>query len=363
MQTELRKIGFIYLLWALLVNSALGEAWSQTGALHSDQSHRVLRQAGPGGRALRGGRALDKAEVSTGFVFLNGQYVCPPYAVSVTGNELSVNGIVLPAQSFIQANQQGQFPRRRAGMPPQRLAGQLKLNLAQDALLIHLDADSAALVPGYQTLTVLDTLLSSESREEKVRALVQEDLAAFSSTQWASLVGAFETPPELMDRVVALRETLAEQQELGDKMPWYLAGSFPVMPVLGFVLAVLALGTLLSCRPPAFFSRLRQRHQRMYCRQVVYLVGLIVVLNLYDLACTLYAKGIGGFWEMNPLAGYILDVPPMVVCFKLGLTIGPAILLIIARRRKLAQMASWWGGVLYTVLILRWVTYNAMFMH
>ncbi len=90
---------------------------------------------------------------------------------------------------------------------------------------------------------------------------------------------------------------------------------------------------------------------------------LIVLLNLYGLACTLFAAGCGGFWEMDPFAGYILDVPPMVVCFKLGLTIGPAILLIIARRRKLAQMASWRGGVLYTVLVLRWVTYNAMFMH
>ena len=92
-------------------------------------------------------------------------------------------------------------------------------------------------------------------------------------------------------------------------------------------------------------------------------MGLIVVLNLYDLASTLYAKGIGGLWEMNPFAGCILDVPRMVVCFKLCLTICPAILLIIARRRKLAQIASWWGGVLYTVLVLRWVTYNAMFMH
>jgi hypothetical protein len=185
----------------------------------------------------------------------------------------------------------------------------------------------------------------------------------FSSIQWASLVDGFEVSPELLDRVAILRETLAQQQELGEQMPWYLGGSFPIMPILGFVLAVLALGTLLSCRPPAAFSRVRPRHLKMYCRQVCVLVGLIVVLNLYDLACTLYARGIGGFWEMNPFAGYILDVPAMVICFKLGLTVGPAILLILARHRKLAQMASWWGGVLYTVLILRWVTYNAMFMH
>lgn len=89
-------------------------------------------------------------------------------------------------------------------------------------------------------------------------------------------------------------------------------------------------------------------------------MGLIVVLNLRDLACTLFARGRVGFWEMNPFAGHLLDVPPMVICFKLCLTLCPAILFIVARHRRLAQMASWWGGVLYTVLILRWVTYNAM---
>ena len=39
-----------------------------------------------------------------------------------------------------------------------------------------------------------------------------------------------------------------------------------------------------------------------------------------------------------------------------------ATLLLVARRNKLAQMGSWWAGVLYTVLILRWTMFNSMFL-
>ena len=52
----------------------------------------------------------------------------------------------------------------------------------------------------------------------------------------------------------------------------------------------------------------------------------------------------------------------MVVAFKLGLTIGPAILFLVTRRHRLAQVGSWRAGVVYTVLILCWTTFNSMFL-
>ena len=216
-------------------------------------------------------------------------------------------------------------------------------------LILPIDSAPATLQAGTEAL---------DSGKRRVR----QELAGFSSEQRDSLVDGFEASPVILGRIETPRVTRDEQQTFGGKMPWYLTCSFPVMPILGFALSVLALGTLLNCHPPTAFSRPGQRHQSMYCRQVFYLVGLLVVLNLYDLACTLFARGSVGFWEMNPFAATMLDVPPRVVCFKLALTICPAILFIVGRRSKLAQIASWWGGVVYTVLILRWVTYNAMFI-
>jgi len=363
MQTKLKQIRSILLFLTLFLNAVPEGLNAQVESENSDRPQRLLPHAGPGDRASRNVQDLEEVEISAGFVFLHGQYVCPPYTIASTGNGVSLNGVVLPALPLARSDQRTHFRRRGRRVPLQRLVGWLKQSLAQDGLLIHLDEDTMAMIPFYQVLPILDALVSSQSPEEKIKGCTQQELTGFSSEQWTSLVHGFEVSPEVLDRVEILRETQAAQQELGGKIPWYLAGSFPIMPILGFVLSVLALGTVLSCQPPTASSRLGQRHQEMYCRQVFFLVGLFVVLNLYDLACTLFAKGGDGFWEMNPFAGQMLDVPPMVICFKLCLTICPAILLIVTRHHRLAQMTSWWGGVLYTVLMLRWVTYNAMFMH
>jgi len=92
------------------------------------------------------------------------------------------------------------------------------------------------------------------------------------------------------------------------------------------------------------------------------LVVLIAVLNVYDLACTVFASNVGGLWELNPFAGSIINQKSGIVVFKLGMTAGAAILLLVTRRYRVAQVGSWWIGVLYTVLILRWTTFNSMFL-
>jgi hypothetical protein len=98
------------------------------------------------------------------------------------------------------------------------------------------------------------------------------------------------------------------------------------------------------------------------CRQVVWLVVLIVILNLYDLVCTLFAQGVGGLWELNPFASRLMQDASMVVMFKLALTAGAAILFLATRHHRLTQVGSWWVGVVYTVLILRWTTFNSIFL-
>jgi hypothetical protein len=208
MRTELKQNGSIILLLTLLLTSVSEDLWAQPETLNSDKGRRSFSQGGPGGRTTRGARAPERVELSTGFVFLNGQYVFPPYTIAVAGNEISLNGVVLPPPSLTRSNQRTQFQRRGGRMPSQRQVAWLKQNLAQDGLLIHLDEKTMALIPGYRAVTILDTLLSSESPDYKVQALDQEELTEFSSIQWAALVDGFEASPELLDRVAILRETL-----------------------------------------------------------------------------------------------------------------------------------------------------------
>lgn len=156
----------------------------------------------------------------------------------------------------------------------------------------------------------------------------------------------------------------AELEEIEEKKnsSIFNTDTTPILITTGFILAVLSLGLLLHCHPPGLAAGPETGYTQAYCRQVVYLVALFILLNLYDLACTLFASKCGGLWELNPFADSMLDVPFHVIVYKVAFTVGPAVLFYIARNYKLTQIATWWGGVLYTVLVLRWVTFNALFM-
>jgi hypothetical protein len=60
---------------------------------------------------------------------------------------------------------------------------------------------------------------------------------------------------------------------------------------------------------------------------------------MYDLTCTLFAHNPGGLWELNPFVSPIVHQNSVIV-FKLGLTVGAAILLLVTRRHRLTQIGS-----------------------
>ena len=194
-----------------------------------------------------------------------------------------------------------------------------------------------------------------------IQKLEQTDMPWIASEQWASLIETFDDPAELYDRVQNLKLHQAEllEDDTDFEPPWLF---FSGITFSGFILAVWALGMLMSCRPPKLQSSRAAVLSKRACRQVIWLVVLIAVLNLYDLTCTLFAHNAGGLWEMNPFVSPIIQQNSMVVIFKLSMTVGAAILLLVTRRHRITQVGSWWAGVLYTVLILRWTMFNSMFL-
>ena len=129
------------------------------------------------------------------------------------------------------------------------------------------------------------------------------------------------------------------------------------MTYAGFVLNVWAFGTLISCRPPLGCDGSEHYPSGLWERYVIRLVQVMVVLSVFDLVCTLFNHHEGNLWELNPLAVTLLTSAPTVVVFKLSLTIGAAIIFLVARSCRLAQVGCWWVVVAYTILILRWNSY------
>ena len=129
------------------------------------------------------------------------------------------------------------------------------------------------------------------------------------------------------------------------------------MTFAGFVLNVWALGTLIRCRPPLGCDDTVPYPSGLLERQVIRLVPVMFVLSVFDLVCTLFARDVGNLWELNPLVMPLLMHVPTVVVFKLSLTVGTAIIFLVARSCRLAQVGCWWVVVAYTILILRWNSY------
>jgi hypothetical protein len=90
--------------------------------------------------------------------------------------------------------------------------------------------------------------------------------------------------------------------------------------------------------------------------RVALLLTAVVILNAIDLVYTLFAHSIGQLNEMNPLADTLLnmDLQPSLICFKILMVGGGAILLWKLRDAKLALPACWVLLAAFTILGVMW---------
>jgi hypothetical protein len=237
----------------------------------------------------------------------------------------------------------------------------IEQHLRREGMLICSSNRPAAYLTAQEAIPVLDILMSDEQPGAKIQTLLQAGPDWMAKEQWKLIAGTFDAPAELAERVDTLKRRQSESEQADTDYDWswtFLSG----ITMSGFVLSVWALGTLLTCRPPMIPGRRAKVLSSTACRQVIWLVVLIVILNLYDLVCTLFAHGVGGLWELNPFASRLMQDVPIVVMFKLALTAGAATLFLVTRHHRLTQIGSWWIGVVYTVLILRWTTFNSIFL-
>jgi hypothetical protein len=238
---------------------------------------------------------------------------------------------------------------------------QIEQHLRQDGMLVCTPNVPTIFLPVEQAIAIFDILLAENPRDAELQALLRVVPASSAREDWALLVDTFDPPEGLGSRLQVLKNERAETNLVNARYERYWTFLY-ALKMTGFALAVWALGTLLSCRPPLRRGWRGTNPSRVCSRQVVWLVILIVVLNVYDLLCTLCASSAGGLWELNPFVHEIVDNMAMIITFKIALTVGAAILLLVMRHHRLAQIGSWWASVLYTVLMVRWATFNSVLM-
>jgi hypothetical protein len=135
------------------------------------------------------------------------------------------------------------------------------------------------------------------------------------------------------------------------------------MTVLSMAMAIGALGVLIRNQPARVSDVSSVAATSEAWRTLVRCVCVLVVLNIFDLTCTLLAVRTGGLLELNPMAEELTHHPFWLVVFKLTVLGAVAAVLLRFWQYRLAQLASWWGSALYAVLAIRWATYSSLFLY
>ncbi len=326
------------------------------------------------------------ASVRSGTVIINGQLVEGPFIVDAVGSEVTVNGIPV-----------GHISRDSATASPfadepvnAAIADVERLLLLNGLLLCH--GQTVLMLPGFESsdagtvlTTVIGTLTSDASPEDRLLQLATYDFPAtrhMTTKRWMELIGLVQTNADIKARVINCCDAAVID-------PFMVAGLNDAIPddgimltnepavtepvdisesvqygvnLFGMLAGVVALGSLLSSRPDTDRQWREVNGSVAAMKLVTRCGGLIILLGLFDLICTLMAIQTGMFRELNPLASQLTASPLAVVFFKLAaMTVGVGLLWRL-RQYSGAQTAAWWMCLVCTLVVFRWLTFHSMFI-
>lgn len=358
-----------------------------------------------GSRAEREGRAFGPRNFDgpievickQGFLFVNGEYLAPPYALKLAAGELTVNGKKIECEPPNRGFGRGYGPPGPYGSPygPQSPYGsgggsgspassgsggsrsgeaalwRFSLNELQGQLG---SGDLAVFCFAGQPYTVFDASATYDLLKaitaENGRALrevsVRERLPAqFDKAVWDEWWETFEPGGELLTRSAVLinRFEQSQRQADADMRASRLINqlSYP-LAVGGMVLSVLAIGHLLGGRPHARQRVLGVDESPEMIHSLNWSLLFVAAFTLLDLTWTILAANAGQMQELNPIGSHLIENPRHLAGFKLGITLPSLALIWLLRKYKRAQVAAWWICLVLTFVTLRWLTMSQLFV-
>lgn len=296
--------------------------------------------------------------VETGFVFINGVYLPPPYVVTTVDGAVMVNNQVLHQPSVRQPHGRNWGPREFSDG-----AREIVSKLQQDLIIVAFPKQPmVVLEQGGSFSDFSDFLITNQDRDLAFQGLSELLSSQEQQDTWSQWPATFEPSSELaarlkikVDRVNAI---VADAREKSSGVRRLEAVSYP-LSILGMVLAVLAIGHVLTFRPTIDIT---DTNHAQVIWATLQSVALIVGLSGLDLAWTLLASQAGIMQELNPLGAKLIEKPIFLIAFKAAATLVAAGLLAALRNYRRAQLASWWLCLVCALVTCRWLVFNSMFV-
>ena len=307
---------------------------------------------------------LETEPYQDGYVFIDGEYLSPPYVAQSVAGVVSINGRALQCKFPEPERPNGRFMRSRHRETPETPLQQIENTLETGFIVVAMkDQPPVILADPGSRFDLFSRLLKHNRTGLNPVANIQLP-HEFDSALWHRWVSEFAPPENFRERAAAVvseyeeseanaRAEVAAARRL-DKL------SYP-LTICGMVLTVLATGHLLSNRPPTSKS-LPVDASPETMRVVSWSLGLVLVLSVLDLAWTVLASQAGQMRELNPFGSNFINDPNMLVIFKMGIIALAVGLLFALRQYRHAQVGAWWACLICTLLTARWLTLNSMFV-
>ncbi|MCO6457664.1 MAG: hypothetical protein J5I93_20365 [Pirellulaceae bacterium] len=306
------------------------------------------------------------AWVSDGFVFIEGSYLSPPYRVQFTEGRLRINGqaVDYPLPDMLAEGRglglnMARFTRAQQTKTVRRVGEEL----ASGGILVSLTGCPTITLNHPVAREQFLKLLSAGRRVEQAPPELIEQLPTLCREGWGNWLAGFTPGEEVQQRAAAHLELVATVGNSNwaavnavrrlDKVAYPLT-------ILGMVVVVLAFGHLLLHRPEAKAERVDESPEVR--KLVVKSMLLVVAFSVMDLVWTLLASQAGQMRELNPLGSRLIADPLSLIAFKAVLTAMSVGLILGLRKYRTAQVASWWACLICTLLTVRWLVFNSMFV-
>ncbi|NND96285.1 MAG: hypothetical protein HKN47_03020 [Pirellulaceae bacterium] len=318
-----------------------------------------------------------------GFLFIDNQYISPPYKLELRSNEMVINGVAFspgyfdsdgcgrtPAQTPTNAFTLVSYHSTTAGGQRNREALQdlkkfIEFSMQMNNVLVMREsAQPVSLIPTDGGQQLLERLMRSAEARIKNPDIPDSVERPADRITLAKLTTEFEATPAFRsrasERITAMQQVQAANDTMVISNVWVDRIGYP-LTLFAMVAVVLGFGHVVSNKPYANVGQASEGEltSRTIVGRSLFIFGL---LSVSDLGWTIAASSAGVMRELNPLGSQMINSPTQLILFKIAVTVVAITLLYRLHEHRFAQAASWWGCLTLTLLTARWLTFNSMFL-
>lgn len=328
-------------------------------------------------------------DIETGMLFLNGEFVAPPYVVESTEDAVILNGIPLRLEvrqqqraddegrrpgrwrgternggEFAWGNRWARVPNGSGRFQTMRIAREVSEALNDDVIVLAFDETPIKIArTTSEEFAVAEAIVADSVTPELLKEFLKVSAQSSETDVWTEWLHSY-VPPKAVSQQLQARMQVTLDREAAEELHLAAIGrletfSYP-LTIVGMLLGVFALGHMLQWTGKGLTADATSSQTPEAVRYVIVALLLMLAMSTLDLVWTVLAGEAGIMKEVNPLAARYIHSPKELALFKVVATsIGLGILFIWRHRRQI-QQATWWLCLICVLLTFRWIVVDSL---